>query len=197
MWPVVEKDLASLLASKTYPVLTGNKKSEELLVGGVPDPARCQAAAAKIVQDVQKSGGVKEFGSKQAAKAEIWKDQLFRGVSPRNNPKGKWWFDGELVKRWEQIYTASMPRLERREKIFESLRPMLAVCYDWNDFTQLWVMRLDGGTIPVITGQGASQPLYSPQEKQKHQQYHNVAFIGGYQQVYVPFVPDRVAQYLL
>lgn len=198
MWAKVEKDLATLLANKIHPALRGNKDYEALFVAGALDPGRCQDAAVRIVKDVRSSGGVKEFGSRQAAAAEEWNTELFRGVSPKNNPYGAWWFDAKLVRRWEQIYPPSMPRLQRRDKIFESLRPMLAVCYDWNDFTQLWVMRLGGASMPVITGQGTSQTIYSPKAVQQHQDYNNVAFIGGYPQVYVPFVPrDRVVQYLL
>jgi len=198
MWSKVEKDLAALVESKVYPVLRGIPEYEALLAAGAPDPVRCRNAATRIVKEVQDSRGVKEFGSRQTAAAQDQQEELFRAVSPRNNPYGAWWFDAKLVRRWEQIYPASMPRLQRREKIFDSLRPMLAVCYDWNDFTQLWVMRLGGATIPVITGQGASQTIYSPKAGQQHQDYQNVAFIGGYPQVYVPFVPrSRVVQYLL
>jgi hypothetical protein len=198
MWAKVEKELTGLLQSNTYPVLRRILKYDELLVAGVPDPVRCRNAAAEIVRDVQKSGGVREFGSRQTASVGEWKKELFRAVNLRNNPYGSWWFDGELVQRWEKVYPVSMPRRQRRESIFESLRPMLAVCYDWNDFTQLWVMRLGSGMIPVITGQGAPQPIFSPKAGQMHEQNKNVVFIGGYQQVYVPFVPrDRVVQYLL
>jgi hypothetical protein len=198
MWAKVEKDLAALLGSNTYSVLRGIPEYEKLLVAGVSDPVRCQNAAAQIVHKVQTSGGVREFGSRQTPSAENWKKELFRAVSLRNNPYGAWWFDGELVRRWETVYPVSMPRQQRRESIFESLRPMLAVCYDWNDFTQLWVMRLGGGIIPVVTGQGSAQPIFSPKAGLIHEQNKNVVFIGGYQQVYVPFVPQgRVVQYLL
>jgi hypothetical protein len=198
MWAKVEKDLTGFLQSNTYSVLRGIPKYDELFVAGVSDPVRCRNAAADIVRDVQKSGGVREFGSRQTPSAGDWKKELFRAVSLRNNPYGSWWFDGELVRRWEKVYPASMPRQQRRERILESLRPMLAVCYDWNDFTQLWVMKLGSGIIPVITGQGSAQPIFSPNAGLMHEQNKNVVFIGGYQQVYVPFVPrDRVVQYLL
>ena len=198
MWAKVEKDLAGLLQSNTYSALREVREYEKLLVAGVPDPVRCRNTAAEIVRDVQKSGGVREFGSRQTPSAENYKKELFRAVSLRNNPYGSWWFDGELVRRWEKVYPVSMPRQQRRERILESLRPMLAVCYDWNDFTQLWVMKLASGIIPVITGQVGAQPIFSPKAGLMHEQNKNVVFIGGYQQVYVPFVPrDRVVQYLL
>jgi hypothetical protein len=80
---------------------------------------------------------------------------------------------------------------------------MLAVCYDWNDFTQLWKMAPAPGGIPAITGQGRPQPLtsldpaahYTAQERAE---LTKVLFIGGYQQVFLPFVPrGLVAQYLV
>ena len=43
-------------------------------------------------------------------------------------------------------------RVQRKDKIMEALRPMLAVCYDWNDFTKLVVMRPGTPGIPVLTG---------------------------------------------
>jgi len=198
MWPKVEQDLTGLLQSKVYPLLRGYRGYESLLVAGVPDADRCRDAATRITKEVRDSRGVREFGTRQAVSAEEQTGELFRAVSPRNNPYGAWWFGAELVHRWERVYPASMPRQQRREKILESLRPMLAVCYDWNDFTQLWVMRLGGGAIPVITGQGSAQPIFSAKAGPEHQHYNNVTFIGGYPQVYVPFVPKgRVAQYLL
>jgi hypothetical protein len=194
MWAKVEKDLAGLLQSNTYSVLREVREYEKLLVAGVPDPVRCRNTVAEIVRDVQKSGGVREFGSRQRPSAGNWKKELFRAVSPGKNPYGSWWFDGELVQRWEKVYPGSMPKEQRRESILESLRPMLAVCYDWNDFTQLLVMKLRSGIIPVITGQGGAQPIFSPKAGQMHEQNKNVVFIGGYQQVYVPFVPHSCVE---
>jgi hypothetical protein len=197
MWTKASQDLSDLLSNKVYPILRGIPEYERLLVGGVPNRVACNNAAARIVQEVRDSRGVKEFGSRQSVSACDWTGELFRAVSPRNNPYGVWWFDAELVRRWERTYPVSMPRQQRRENIYESLRPMLAVCYDWNDFTQLWVMRWGGASIPVITGQGAGQPIHSV-KSEEHQKYKNVIFIGGYPQVYVPFVQrDRVVQYLL
>ena len=197
MWPRVKSELADLLSRKVFSALRDVPEYEKLLVSGVPDRVACAAAADEIVSAVQKSGGVKEFGSRQAPAAKEWSGELFRAASPRNNPYGAWWFDPELVRRWEQVYPACLPRFDRRQKIYDSLRPMLAVCYDWNGFTQLWVMRLPGN-IPVITGQGASQPIFSQAAGQKHLHNKNVAYIGGYQQIYIPFVPkDRVVQYLI
>src|SRR5580698_1039783 len=104
MWAKVEKDLAGLLQSKTYSALREVQEYEKLLVAGVPDPVRCRNAAAAIVRDVQKSGGVREFGSRQTPSAGDWKKELFRAVGPGKNPYGSWWFDGELVRRWEKVY---------------------------------------------------------------------------------------------
>ncbi|HXC97008.1 MAG TPA: hypothetical protein VNU92_15005 [Edaphobacter sp.] len=198
MWPKAESDLAALLTSKVFPLLRGLPEYEALLAGGKPDPVKCQVAAKQIVKTVQTSGGVHGFGSRQVVAATEWTDDLYRAASPRNNPCGAWWFDAELIRRWEQVYPASLPRLERREKIFNALRPMLAVCYDWNDFTQLWVMKPGGLGLPVLTGQGTSQPIFSKSAGQNHLDNRNVLFIGGYQQVYVPFVQKaRVVQYLI
>ena len=198
MWAKAESDFAGLLTSKVYPLLREIPEYEGLLVTGKPDPAKCRNVAKEVVGKLQTSGGVHGFGSRQPVAAKEWRDDLFRGASTRNNPFGPWWFDAELVRRWEGIYLATLSRLERREKIFNSLRPMLAVCYDWNDFTQLWVMKAGGLGIPVLTGQGTAQPIFSKDAAQTHEDNKNVFFIGGYQQVYVPFVPrGRVVQYLI
>ncbi len=63
---------------------------------------------------------------------------------------------------------------------------MLAVCFDWNDFTVLRILR-PSGSIPVITGQGLHKPIHSPLDP-GHAATSNVLFIGGYTQVFVPFV---------
>jgi hypothetical protein len=68
-----------------------------------------------------------------------------------------------------------------------TIRPMLAVCLDWNDFTDLRLMR-PTASIPVITGQGAHKPIYSPSDSKRHAAHANVLFIGGFTQVFVPFV---------
>jgi len=71
---------------------------------------------------------------------------------------------------------------------------MLAVCFDWNDFTDLRLMR-PHSSIPVITGQGAHQPTFSPNAPQ-HGANTNVLFIGGFTQVFVPFVnPGLTSMY--
>jgi hypothetical protein len=198
VWAKAESDFAGLLTSNVYPMLRGIPEYDGLLVAGKPDPVKCRQAAKDFVLKLQQSGGIHGFGSRQPVAAREWTDDLFRASSMRNNPFGAWWFDAELVRRWEGVYPASLPRIERREKIFNSLRPMLAVCYDWNDFTQLWVMKTGGFGIPVLTGQGTAQPIFSTSAAQAHAANKNVLFIGGYQQVYVPFVPRvRVVQYLI
>jgi hypothetical protein len=69
----------------------------------------------------------------------------------------------------------------------DSIRPMLAVCIDWNDFTDLRVMR-PKTSIAVITGQGAHKPVYSPADPRYKS---NVFLIGGFTQVFVPFVNSQ------
>jgi hypothetical protein len=62
---------------------------------------------------------------------------------------------------------------------------MLAVCLDWNDFTDLVILH-PKSSIPVITGQGAHKPIvYSPTDPRYQ---NNVFLIGGFTQVFVPFV---------
>ena len=198
MWQKVGDDLGALLSRGTYPALRGIPSYDALFRGLVPDPKACLVAGRKIANDVMSSNGIRDFGRQQNAKAEVWTGKLFRASSPRNNPYGNWWFGAELVERWERRYPATLPRMERRERIFESLRPMLAVCLDWNDFTELWMMAAAPGGIPVITGQGKHQPLISPHAKTRYDPQEKVLFIGGYPQVYVPFVPKTlVARYLI
>lgn len=198
MWQKIGDDLGALLGRKAYPALRGIPKYDALMRGTSPDPTACHDAGRKIANDVMTSNGIRDFGRRQDAKAEVWTGKLFRACSARNNPYGNWWFGAELVERWERRYPATMPRAERRARIFDSLRPMLAVCLDWNDFTELWLMAAAPGGIPVITGQGRHQPLISPHAKTGYDPQERVVFIGGYSQVYVPFVPrGLVAQYLI
>ncbi len=82
-------------------------------------------------------------------------------MSPKNNPNGYCWF--------------ATPN--RKQKILPSIRPMLAVCFDSNNFTDLRILR-PSGSIPVITGQGLHKPIHSPLDP-RHPATSNVLFIGG------------------
>ena len=98
------------------------------------------------------------------------------------------------MQRWGRNYPPGIPN--RKQEILASIRPMLAVCFDWNDFTDLRLMRANSG-IPVITGQGAHQPIFSAKEKDLHAENHNVVFVGGFTQVFVPFVnPGLTSAYV-
>jgi hypothetical protein len=185
MWPQVEQELMTLLSSKTFAGLRGIPAYDKLLKpNGQPDPVACKAAAGSIVNSTDLKSGIREFGSRGMPKVQEWVKPICRAVSPRNNPNGCWWFDEELVQRWGQRYPPGTPK--RKQEILESIRPMLAVCFDWNDFTDLRLMRLVT-PIPVITGQGAHKPIYSPSDK-RNAPNANVFFIGGFTQVFVPFV---------
>jgi hypothetical protein len=187
MYPQAQRELSRLLSSKLYPSLVTLPEYQKLLVKMMPNAQRCDAKAAEVAQNLRSSGGVHEFGTRQAVEAKLWTGEIFRAVGPHSNPYGAWWFDGELVRRWERNY-AGLPRDEKRRKVLQSLRPMLAVCYDWNDFTDLWVMRPGPEGIPLLTGQGTAQPVFSKSSPQ-YDQKEKVVFIGGFQQMYVPFVP--------
>ena len=185
MWVQVEQELSQLLSSKVFPVLRGVPAYDKLLTPtGQPDPSACQAAAHEIVNSTDLRSGIREFGSREMPRVREWVKPICRAVSAKNNPNGAWWFDEELVRRWSQKYTPATPN--RKQQILESMRPMLAVCFDWNDFTDLRLMRVNAG-IPVITGQGAYKPIFSPSAPQ-HTANANVLFIGGFTQVFVPFV---------
>lgn len=185
MWAQVEQELGRLLSSKVYPALRGIPAYDKLITSsGQPDPAACLIAARDIVNSADLKSGIREFGKRETPKAREWIKPICRAVSPRNNPNGNWWFDEELVRRWSQKYPQHTPT--RKQQILESMRPMLAVCFDWNDFTDLRLMR-PNMAIPVITGQGAHQPIFSAGSAQ-HAANANVLFIGGFTQVFVPFV---------
>jgi len=185
VWAQVEQDLAQLLSRKVFPGLRGVTSYEKLLrPDGQPDTRACQAASHAIVTSTDLKDGIKEFGRREIPKVQEWSRPICRAVSPKNNPNGFWWFDEELVQRWGQCYPPGSPN--RKQQILESMRPMLAVCFDWNDFTELRVLR-PKPSIPVITGQGQYKPIYSPKDP-RHAQYTNVLFIGGYTQCFVPFV---------
>lgn len=204
MYETAEKDLARLLSYEVYPQLNGSRftydrglgtiKYDELLDGSKPNETRCKQTAAVVVKELGNSGGVREFGSRQPVRAELWSKQLCRGLGPvgMGREDGPWWFEAELVRRWERVYASELPG-KRRDKVMEAIRPMLAVCRDWNDMLRLATMTPGGKGIPVLTGQGRHQPIesskstkYDPQEK--------VVFIGGFQQVYVPFVPVKLVK---
>lgn len=196
MYPQAEKELARLLTSQTYPALIGQPDYQALLKNGKPDPMLCQKKAAEVVQRLRSSGGVHEFGSKQAVEAKVWKAVLFRGVDKaRQNGAGPWWVDEEIVKRWERNY-AGEPPAQRRAQVLKAMRAMLAVCYDWSNVDELWMMRAPNGGIPVLTGQGTHQPVNHAEAQQLtaagRSNEVKVFFIGGYQQVYVPFVPKSL-----
>jgi hypothetical protein len=186
MWTQIEDDLSQLLGSKVFPGLRGIPAYEKLLKSnGQPDPLACRTAARAIINSTDLKSGIREFGSREAPKVREWTKPICRAVSPNNNPNGSWWFDEELVQRWARKYPAGTPR--RKQEILDSIRPMLAVCIDWNDFTDLRVMR-PTTSIAVITGQGAHKPVYSPADPRYKS---NVFLIGGFTQVFVPFVNSR------
>jgi hypothetical protein len=197
-----ESDLAKLLSREAYPLLNGSRFTCErgqrtitydgLLDGSKPNETRCKQAAAVVVNELANSGGVREFGSRQPVRAQLWSKQLCRGLGPVGNSRedGPWWFEAELVRRWERVYAAELPG-KRRDKVMEAIRPMLAICKDWNDLLRLVTMTPAGKGIPVLTGQGRHQPIESSKSK-KYDQKEKVVFIGGFQQVFVPFVPVKL-----
>lgn len=193
MWTQVEQDLARLLSKKVFPGLRGVAAYDKLLrPNGQPDAAACQAAAHALVYSTDLKDGIKEFGRRELPKVQEWSDPICRAVSIKNNPNGLWWFDEELVQRWSRNYPPGTPN--RKQQILESIRPMLAVCNDWNDFTDLRVLR-PRPSIPIITGQGQYKPIYSAKDP-RHAASSNVFFIGGYTQCFVPFVnPADTAPY--
>jgi hypothetical protein len=184
MWTDVERELTQLLSGRVFPALRGIPAYEKLLKSGQPDPAACKAAAHAIVNSTDLKSGIREFGSRERPKVRVWSQPICRAVSPKNNPNGYWWFDEELVERWGRKFPPGTPN--RKDQILESIRPMLAVCLDWNDFTDLRRMRLIT-PIPVVTGQGTHKGIYSPADK-RHADQPNVVFIGGFTQVFVSFV---------
>jgi hypothetical protein len=200
MWLQVEQDLTRLLSAKPFPALRGVRGLHGvpdydtlLKPNGQPDPAVCKAAAHAILNSTDLKNGIREFGRRELPKVQEWvKRPICRAVSAKNNPNGAWWFDEELVQRWARQYPPGTAN--RKQKILDSIRPMLAVCFDWNDFTDLRVMR-PTTAIPVITGQGAHKPVHSPSAP-AHATTSNVFFIGGFTQVFVPYVnPGLTALY--
>ena len=203
MYAIAEKNLAELLTRQVYPQLIDSKFTywnngqrvityKSLLVGGKPDNTQCKQAAAVVMKELTKSGGVKEFGSRQPVRTELWSKQLYRGLGAvgLGRVDGPWWFEAELVKRWERVYAAELPG-KRRDKVMEAIRPMLAICNDWNDMLRVVSITPGGVGIPVLTGQGTHQPIESVKSK-KYDPQEKVVFIGGFQQVYVPFVPVQL-----
>jgi hypothetical protein len=139
MWTQVEHDLSQLLAGKVFPRLRGLLAYEKLLKpNGQTDPLACRAAAHEIINSTDLKSGIREFGGREAPKAQEWSKPICRAISPKNNPYGFWWFDEALVERWAHKYPVGTAG--RKENILDSIRPMLAVCFDFNDFTDLLVM---------------------------------------------------------
>lgn len=193
MWDQIERQLAHLLSNKIFPGLLPVPDYRALLrPNGQPDPNLCAAKSKVIVATAR--DGIREFGSGGPPKVEEWKEPICRAVSPRNRPDGQWWFEESLVQRWSRRYPPATPG--RKQKILDSLRPMLAVCHDWNDFTDLVVIR-PTSPIPAIVGQGSHKGIYSSADP-RHHAYPNVFFIGGFRQVFLPFVnPGIIKKYPL
>lgn len=193
MLTATEKVLAQLLSQQVYPALlkapaaSGSGATipayDSLIADGQPVPERCAAAARAITSALASSGGVREAG----AAAKLWHTPLCRvlGASGSNSMLGRWWFDAALVRRWEQVHSDAPPG-KRRDLVLSSLRPMLAVSRDWNDMLRIEMMTPPAPGFPVIVAPGRHQPTWSDRHA-KHDP--NVVFIGGFQQVYVPYVP--------
>jgi hypothetical protein len=192
MWTEVERELSELLCSKAFPALIGLPAYKRLLKpNGQPDPIMCKLVAHELVHSTDLKSGIREFGSRERPKAREWAKPICRAVSLKNNPNGAWWFDEELVERWARNYPPGTP--SRKQIILDSIRPMLAVCLDWNDFTDLRIMR-PASSIPVITGQGAHKPIVQSPADPRYKS--NVFLIGGFTQVFLPFVnPSNNHQY--
>ena len=192
MWTEVERELTQLLCSKVFTGLIGVSAYKRLLKpNGQPDPSLCKSTAHELIQSTDLKNGIREFGSREKPKAREWTKPICRAISPKNNPNGSWWFDEELVQRWALRYPTGTPN--RKQQILDSIRPMLAVCLDWNDFTDLRVLR-PTFSIPVITGQGAHKPIVHSPDDPRYKV--NVFLIGGFTQVFVPFVnPSDNLQY--
>jgi len=196
MFTAAEKDLATLLSQQVYPALfkapaAGGAGAaipayESLVANGCPVPERCAAAARAIVSALAASGGVREAG----AAAKLWHTPLCRvlGAAGSNSMLGRWWFDASLVRRWEQVYSDAPPG-KRRDLVLASLRPMLAISHDWNDMLRIETMTPPAPGFPVIAASGMHQPTWSDRHA-KHDP--KVVFIGGFQQVYVPYVPPSL-----
>ena len=177
MYAIAEQDLKALLMARTYSSLASVPAYQKLFVGGKPDAQLCAQAARTTVSQLASSGGVYEFGTRQPVQAQVWTGELCRAIGPGSRVDGPWWFDCEMPSK-------------RRDKVIKALRPMLAVCRDWNDFLSLVTFRPGADGIPVLTGQGRSQPTYSSRSP-KYDAKETVVFIGGFQQVFVPFVPSN------
>jgi hypothetical protein len=200
MYSQAEATLAELLFKEPFPALADHLDYMALMVKGKPDEKRCLVKAKKIVQNLRSSGGIREFGSKQAVQATVWRDVLYRGVDKqRRNSDGPWWVDEELVKRWEHNYKGVTSQ-ERRAQVLKAMRAMLAVCYDWSAVDELWKMRAPIGGLPVLIGQGTYQPVNFGEANALsaagQRDEVKVFFIGGYRQVYVPFVPKSLIAHL-
>ena len=121
----VASDLGALLERSNFPALAGVAEYTAARAAAAKNPRGWLQAAERIVANPSLRTGIRDFGSRQDAKATVWTKTLFRAASNRNSPFGSWWFDAELVERWERVFPAYLPRLARRQKIFEALRPML------------------------------------------------------------------------
>lgn len=190
MWSQVEQELTKLLSTKPFPALMGVPAYAKLFQNGKLDAKACKEQADFIVNKTDLKSGIREFGSREPLKVQEWSKPIWRAIDPKRRTDGYWWFDDELVQRWSGVYPPGTP--DRQAKIMKALRPMLAVCTDWNDFTILRTMRISS-PIPVITGQGAHKGLFSsdskdPEAQELHEKTKNVFLIGGYKQFFVPFV---------
>jgi hypothetical protein len=197
MWSTVEHNLTALLVKKVFPALLGAHAYDNLLSGGRPDPVKCKSFANHVVANTDLTDGIREKGVTGSPKVDEWVQPLFRAVTiGKNNPNGAWWFEKGLLDRWMRKYPPGTPN--RKQLVMESIRPMLAVSFNWNDFQELQVMT-PTSPIPVIIGEGRHQPIFSPDPRdqaaqKKYEEHKNVVFIGGHRQVFVPIVNARLTQ---
>ena len=172
-----------------------------LLVSGSTtkmDEGRCGQAAATIIGELSRQDAIQDFGTRQAATVELWSRQLCRALGPVGSGylDGPWWFDAQLVRRWQAVY-ATDSASKRHDRVMQALRPMLAICKEWNDMLRLVTVTPGGAGIPAISGRGkAKPPSNAEHEKWKvadpNTRGAEVLMIGGFQQVYVPFVPSPI-----
>ncbi len=108
---------------------------------------------------------------------------------------GAWWFDESVLLRIEaELSRIPLPESLRKTAVTGRLRAALAVCMDWNDFSEIWALEIPAGArLTGLVSGVKDQPVYSDRDP-RHDPAVRLA--GGAQQVFFLVKdPTRVRRY--
>jgi hypothetical protein len=144
----------------------------------------CEVMARRIVNAVDRTQGI----DPRSIRGVVIKGprQLLRAADGGAEPWGAWWFRDKLYaaafERTKNYHGQIVPDAQHRHLLREELRRLLAVRYDWNEMTKLYVMSIHSGRFPAVAGRGTKQPPRTGRED-------DVDLPGGATQYWLPWTP--------